>query len=292
MLRLAPSHQPLWRTESSLQLGADGAVRLDEVTDWQAQLLDSLQGGIPDAMLLPFACSLGAEPAEAERFIAGIGAVLSAGPADALAMRAELPSEISEREAEAFARGWHAGSLHPAAVTRWRQDELDGAMPLIVVADRLVDPRRAAALMAADITHLPIELAGDRVIVGPLVVPGATACLACLHAHRTDADPHWPLVASQLLGRERVATDAGLVLEAAVLAARLLRAASRGAQPATPPRATVSVTLSSADVRRVWRAHRPHARCLCRSPEGSASADASATPSALTTTATAFARPA
>lgn len=292
MLRLAPSHQPLWRTESSLQLGSDGSVRLDGVTHWQAQLLDSLQGGIPDAMLLPFACSLGAAPGDAERFITGIGAALSPEPGDALAVTAEIPSEISEREAEALVHGWHAGNLRTAAVTRWRQDELERALPMIVVADRLVDPRRAAALMTADVTHLPIELAGDRVVVGPLVVPGTTACLACLHAHRTDADARWPLVAAQLLGRERVATDAGLVLEAAVLAARLLRAASFGAAEARAGTATLSVTLSSADVRRVWRAHRPHARCLCRSPEGSANADARATPSVPTTTATAFARPA
>ena len=31
MLRLAPSHPPLWRTASSMQLGPDGAVRLDDM---------------------------------------------------------------------------------------------------------------------------------------------------------------------------------------------------------------------------------------------------------------------
>lgn len=291
MLRLGPSHLPLWRTDSSLQLGSDGAVRLDDVTYWQEQLLDALQGGIPDAMLLPFARSLGADSGEAKRFIGGIGAALSTEPADALPVRAELPDEISTGEAEALVQGWRAGGLDPRTVTRWHQDATDAPQPLIVVADRLVDPRRAAVLMASDVTHLPIELGGDRVIVGPLVVPGITACLACSHTHRTDRDAHWPLVAAQLLGRQRTTTDTGLVLEAAVLAARLLRVASAGATARTDA-VTLSVTLSSADVRRVWRAHRPHARCLCRSPEGSVSADARATPTAPTTTATAFARPA
>ena len=35
MLRLAPSRPPLWRTDSSVQLGPDGAVLVDEITPWQ-----------------------------------------------------------------------------------------------------------------------------------------------------------------------------------------------------------------------------------------------------------------
>lgn len=294
MLRLAPSHPPLWRTDSSMQLGPDGSVRVDDVAPWQEQLLDALTEGIPDAMLLPLARTLGANEADAARFVATIAGALAPAPATALPAQAEIPADISFAEADALAHGLRAGGLDAVSMTRWRHDAPDPALPMILVADRLVEPRRAGALLAADITHLPIELAGDRAVVGPLVVPGVTGCLTCLHAHRTDADESWPLVAAQLIGRERVRTDAGLVLEAAVLAARLLRAASTGPVSAT----ALSVTLSCADVRRVWHAHRPHADCLCRSPERTATAaedgalrDPASRP-APTTTATAFARPA
>lgn len=293
MLRLSLSHPPLWRTASSVQLGDERAVRLDDVTAWQEQLLDALRQGIPDAMLLPLARTLGASEDEAQSFVSRISTVLAPIPGADLPVRAELPAEIGFGESEAFLQGWRASGLDPQAVTRWRDDRADPALPTIVVADRLLDPRRAAALMATDTVHLPIELAGDRVLVGPVVVPGVTACLACRQAHRTDADPQWPLVAAQLIGRERVPTDAGLILEAAVLAGRILRAASVGGGAGIGAgAATLSVTLNSADVRRVWHAHRPHARCLCRSPEESASAGAVAIPSAPTTRATAFARPA
>lgn len=287
MLRLAPSHPLLWRTDSSVQLGDERAVRLDDVTAWQEQLLDALREGIPDAMLLPLARAYGASEDDAERFVARIGAALAPSPGAALAVRAELPADIGYAESEAFVQGWRASGLDAQSIVRWRDDTAGGALPTIVVADRMVDPHRVAALTASDTVHLPIELAGDRVVVGPLVVPGATACLACRHAHRTDADPGWPLVAAQLIGRERVPTDTALILEAAVLAGRLLRSAPTG-----PSAVTLSVTLSSIDVRRVWHAHRPHARCLCRSPQGSASADGDAIPNAPTTTATACARPA
>lgn len=304
MLRLSPSHPVLWRTASSLQLGVDDPVVLDDLTVWQERLLDALQAGIPDAMLLPLARSLGTSAEDAQRFISGIRPALVPAPGPAVTVQAELPSEIRHAEWEALMSGWRAGGVEPAGAVRWRRDDLDPAVPLIVVADRLVDPRRAAALMSADILHVPMELAGDAVVVGPVVVPGATACLACRHAHRTDLDPGWPLIAAQLIGRERTATDAGLAMEAAVLAARMLRAAARHTGDPRPagPVTTFSVTLSARDVRRTWRAHRPHPRCLCRevagrevparSPRENATAPADASRSAATTRATATAPPA
>ena len=122
----------------------------------------------------------------------------------------------------------------------------------------------AAALYP--LQYVAERVAGDRATVGPLVVPGRTACTACLHAHRADHDPDWPMLAAQLLSRPAPPTDVGVLLEAAVLAGRMLRE--------TRDDAAVSVSLGAGSVRRTWRAHRPHARCLCRSPEGSATADA------------------
>lgn len=291
MLRLAPSRPPLWRTDTSVQLGADGAVRVDEITPWQEGLLDALADGIPDAMLGPLAATLGASRVDAEAFVAHIAGALTSAPAQRIDADVEMPPDIGFAEAKALTSAWQAAGIEVARTTRWSQDDPDPKRPLILVADRLVDPRRAAALMAADITHVPIELAGDRVAVGPLVVPGRTACLTCRHTQRTDGDPHWPLLAAQLLGRERTPTDPALVIEAAVLAVRLLRGAATSS-----PSATVSVTISAASARRTWHVHRPHARCLCRSPEGIATAPedaaAPASPRFAPTTATAIARPA
>lgn len=289
MLRLAASHPPLWRSESCLQLGGDGAVRLPHVALWQERLIDALIGGVADAMLVPLARSFGAAPGEAELFVAQIAGALSTVPTGRMRAQAELPSDIGVAEAEAFEHGWRAAGLDIVTMTRWRQDDPDPALALIVVADGLVDPRRAALLVAGGIVHLPVQLAGDRITVGPLVRGGRTACLSCLHAHRTDADPLWPRVAAQLIARRRVPTDAGLALEAAVLAARLLRGPDPAAMAAADG-ATVSVTLSAADARRSWHVHRRHERCLCRSPLETASAPSAGSPSAATTTATAYAR--
>lgn len=282
MLRLAPSLVPLWRTPTSVQFGADPVARIDDVTPWQERLIDALQTGIPDAMVTRLAVGMGATAEDAARFLADIRPALTsrseAGPAVAL----ELPPDFDGLEATALEDALRGAGLRVAAVRRWPSD--DDRIPVAVVAHRMIDPRRAARLASADITHLPIELSGDRVNVGPLIVPGRTGCLACLHTHRREADPGWPLLAAQLLARPALPTEPALLLEAALLAARLLRAPAQTT--------SMSVSVSSESARRRWRAHRPHAQCLCRSPEGTGSAAAHGARSSATTTATAYARPA
>jgi len=292
MLRLASSHPPLWRTPSSLQLGVDDAIRLDAVRPWQERLLDALGAGIPDAMLMPLARSFGASDAEVTAFTARIEHALRRDAGARLAVQVEVSDRLSAAERDALDAGWEAAGLDRVAVRTWAADPPQRGIPMIVVVDRILDPRRAARLVQADVTHLPVALAGDRVHVGPLVVPGRTACTACLHTRRSESDPDWPLLAAQLLGREPVRTDNALLVESALLAGRLLRDQLAGI--AVDPddergRASVSVGLSAGHARREWRAHRPHERCLCRSPGGTATVAAGETPTAPTSSPTASA---
>ncbi len=283
MLRLAPSHPPLWRSPSSIQLGPEAVARVDDVAVWQERLLDALVDGIPDAMLLPLAASFGASASDATAFVRRLGGALGRAPEAPPRVRVEVPAELGHAETTTLLAGLRGGGLDVTGCTAWPADAAAASrLPVVAVAHRLLDPLRAARLVAADTPHVPIELCGDRVTIGPLVVPGVTACLACLHAHRRAADPTWPLVAAQLLSRGAVPTEPALLLEAALLAARLVAGGVLGA----------SVALSAGSVRRTWRAHRPHAACLCRSPAGSATADARDDRSSAPTTATAFARPA
>jgi hypothetical protein len=285
MLRLAFSRPVLWRTATSLQLGADHPVLLEDVAPWQERLLDELTTGIPDAMLLPLARSLGADEDEAVGFVRRISGALAPLDADPPRVRLETPADLPVAEFEALVSGFDAAGMPPVAATRWAVDDGDRSVVVVVVSHRLVAPARAARLVADDVAHLPIELAGDCVSVGPLVIPGVTPCLACRSAARTDDDPGWPLVAAQLLGRAGPPTTGPLLAEATVLAARLLRA------PGSPT-ATTSADVSATSLRRVWRVHRPHARCLCRSPEGTVTAIGPETPTSAPRTSTAFARPA
>ena len=59
------------------------------------------------------------------------------------------------------------------------------------------DRERVDGWMRDRVPHLLVRLAEGRATVGPFVVPGTTACLRCVDAHHTDADPTWPLLVRQ-----------------------------------------------------------------------------------------------
>jgi bacteriocin biosynthesis cyclodehydratase domain-containing protein len=82
-----------------------------------------------------------------------------------------------------------------------RTDEPAPQLPpaVVVLADENARNRIMAASLALDlIPYLPVATGVARAVVGPLVLPGRTACLACLDRIRQDADPGWQAVADAL----------------------------------------------------------------------------------------------
>ncbi len=59
------------------------------------------------------------------------------------------------------------------------------------------DRDRVDAWTRGGTPYLLVRLTEGRAVLGPFVQPGATACLRCVDAHRTDADPAWPLLVRQ-----------------------------------------------------------------------------------------------
>jgi len=94
----------------------------------------------------------------------------------------------------------HLRSIYP----QLRTDAPTGARPdvLVAVSAGVADPVRLLPLVREDVVHLPVVVGDVDVAVGPLVVPGRGPCSRCLDLHRTDVDPAWPAIATQL----RVAT--------------------------------------------------------------------------------------
>ena len=71
---------------------------------------------------------------------------------------------------------------------------------LVVLAPRegAAEPQIGDRLLRADTPHLLVSVRETTAVVGPLVVPGESACLRCLDLRRSDRDPDWPLIAAQL----------------------------------------------------------------------------------------------
>ena len=152
----------------------------------------------------------------------------------------------------------------------------------VLVADWVIGPDDAARWLRRDVPHLPIVATDRSVSVGPFVEPGRGPCVYCLQLARTDADPVWPAVATQLWGRPAPQHPRIAVLSIACFAARRIRGrlADGPADAATAWRVSDDgATISAATTQ-------THPRCSCAAPPesdwapGSGRADPGATSSA------------
>lgn len=120
------------------------------------------------------------------------------------------------------------------------------------------------SLMRQRIPHLAASADEAIGVVGPLVIPGRSACLRCLDLSRTERDPAWPLILAQLAGRkpDPVACDAPLAAAvAAQAAAQALGFIDRPATAAAAVNGTLELVLPAWQWRR--RTWEPHRDCRC-----------------------------
>lgn len=284
MLRLDPAHPPLWRDATTLQFGVADLARLEDPEPWEERLIADLVRGIPEAALPGILRTRRIRPDQSDALLAELQPVLER-PSPALRLVLQTAPEMDGTTTSAVAGALTRTGARVRTVywTPFSAAEASPEETVVVLAAHLVEPRRAAALVSADIQHLPLVFDGGGATVGHLVVPGETACLACDAAHRRDADPGWPVVASQLVGRP-CAVDPDLAIEAARAAVQMISAG-----PSTPAR---SLRLRVDAPNRAWRAHPPHADCGCRSLAGSATGSGPSAPGPAPSSPTACARPA
>lgn len=243
MLRIDPAYAPLWRDAHTLQFGLRGHVTLTNPTPWHHELISALLAGVPQPKLDRLAAGLDVAMSDVDAFIARIASTLITTPTPIFARIAALP-DVPDRVTQAISSSWaEAGGESGASLT-------------IVVAAHVLTPRNTAALMSEDAAFLPIVFGVGCATVGPLTVPGRTACTSCLVAAETSEDMAWPALAAQLASSPFPEANAALIAEAATLALRLARHAQDDAT-------TRSVVIDR-DLHRTWRRHLPHADCGCQ----------------------------
>jgi bacteriocin biosynthesis cyclodehydratase domain len=135
---------------------------------------------------------------------------------------------------------------------------------LVVLADEYPDPVVCADLVVGGIAHLPVRLRDGVGVVGPLVLPGRTACLECLELQRSACEPSWPRVAAQLAGRRGTADPASVPATVGLSVAQAV-AAVDGTAGSTPPPGALEASLeidaaAGTIVRRPWQ---PVPGCRC-----------------------------
>ncbi|MCX5204356.1 TOMM precursor leader peptide-binding protein [Streptomyces sp. NBC_00237] len=160
----------------------------------------------------------------------------------------------------------------PGRAPRRRTDQDPDGEPvlsLVVVAPRdgldayVPDPAVAEPWVTSGIPHLYAGVVEATGVVGPLVLPGGTACAGCLTRTRAERDPGWPRMQAQWRSgrREGVpACDVALATAVAGLAAAHALALLDGELPSSAG-ARWEVALPLLD----WRAEQlaAHPECPC-----------------------------
>lgn len=166
--------------------------------------------------------------------------------------------DIGARRAAAAARVVHdaAPGVRTAAPGR-------RAVDLVVLVEHgVADPVRYRTLVDDDIAHLSVVVREASVLVGPLVVPGRTACLRCADLHRADRDPAWAVLAAQLAGSGRGPSgeETSMAAVAAALAAAQVLAHLDG-RPGAVLDASLEIRLPDLVPGRVSRPVHPDCGC-------------------------------
>ncbi|MFM2353591.1 MAG: hypothetical protein RLZZ608_997 [Actinomycetota bacterium] len=222
-LRLDPRRPIVWRTPHSLQVGVDPVVaRLDDVSEGDTRLIDALVVGVPRSGLDLLAEVAGLAAGRVDAVLAALAGALLTAPAPTDAPRIDVvgTGTGAQRIAAVLLESGYAATLRAPGSRATRRP---APHAVVLVSAHVIDPVEHQRWLRADVLHVPVVFGEAGVRVGPLVDPGASACLACVEQHRTRSDAAWPAIAAQLWGTQAAAEAAALATEAAVEVVRLVR---------------------------------------------------------------------
>ena len=121
-----------------------------------------------------------------------------------------------------------------------------------------------AELVASRVLHLAASAREAIGVVGPLVVPGQSACLGCVELARSDRDPAWPFILAQAAGQAAQPVACAATLATAVAAQAVSQVLSC-LDLAQPPAAVTNATLELVAPGWQWRRRSwpRHGQCRC-----------------------------
>jgi bacteriocin biosynthesis cyclodehydratase domain-containing protein len=274
-LKLDERFPIVWRSPDSLQLGADAPLVVFEgVSSAQERMIAALASGVSRTGLSMIGVSAGATESDVGDLLAAVAPALLLEPPPTSAQVTPAPVTLcgsgpTADRLEAILRG------SGVAVGRSevdRSEETTTPQLAIIVASYVIEPSAHRLWLSRDIPHLAIVFGDASVRIGPIIEPGSGPCLHCLELARTDADPAWPAIASQLWGRSSSAETVLVSSEVAAIAARLAVTRLQGPAPIHAAREATSVQIDAATgliTRRFWL---PHQDCACLALPGNDSA--------------------
>lgn len=265
VLQIDPSIAPVWVSPTTLRFGAERVrLILADLSRAEELLIHALQIGTSRSALSALAEQMNASADDVDRLLRRVDPVLTRDRSQpttrvTIERTTHWPADAAQADTEI------ARTLRRTGVTLVTRDEEPDIA--VLLCTHVIPPSLARYWLSRDIAAIPVVLGEESVTVGPLVLPGTTSCLHCVHLHLVDEDPVWTVVASQLLAEELITpvhVDPIAVSSASALLARALRAHARGAETGLEG---TSVRFGHDDriSRREWAAH---PRCSCRALPG------------------------
>ncbi len=263
VLRLDPAIPLVWRDPHTLQFGVDPAVTvLTDVAPAVEHLIAVLAAGVSRSGYRMMADVRRVPRSEADALLTALAPCL-------------LPETEAAPESETAAGGsvvlgggevaLGLARLLDDAGLRLR-DRRRAPRLAVLVADRVVRPADHRGWLRRDIPHLPVVVGDTAITVGPLVLPGASACLHCAALHRRDDDSAWPAIAAQLAAHPAPARHPLREAAALALAARVVATALDGHARTVAGREW-RVAGDGSELSE--RAIALHPECRCAAPPGS-----------------------
>lgn len=245
MTVLRPGLHVVRRDDHHLQVGVDPPWRVVAPDEPEVRrLLADLAAGRPAAP---------ATPAAHRTLLALSQAGMLVDPA-VRAVDRTVAVQAGGEVREEVVRTLRAAGCEPATV-----DEAAGdTVALVVAAGELSRPDLDPHVREGR-AHLAVAAGPRGWTVGPFVLPGASACLRCVDAHRGEHDPRRALVVDQLAGRSTAPDDPVLACLALAWAVRDVQTHLDGGLPSTWS-ATIDLAADLQPVRRRWGRH-PHCGC-------------------------------
>ena len=262
IFRLDPTIPLVWRDPHTLQLGVDRVVCVfPAVTVALERMLDALRTGAPRSLLEVTASAAGlgrTATREVDALLESVSAALlpQDGPDDSGQTTIVIDGDgaTAARLLRLLSEAGHR--VVPADRVDQESDQVAAA---VIIGSFVIPPWRHGAWLRRDIPHLPVVFGDAGAEVGPFV-DAHGPCLRCLSLARTDADPSWPAIATQLETRPPASEPPLLSAQVASLAACWLDARARRSDRS---HAATSMRVD-ADGRLSPQSYAPHGLCGCR----------------------------
>ena len=245
-VQIDPTIPVVWRDHDTAQVGIDPVrLVLSNVDDLTARAIGDLVKGTSTQRL---SALLGAQrSSELRSTVAPVLGTRHGIPLPRVAVigRTDSARTLADLCAPAFATTTvvtHSTDVDPITVD-----------VVVLVSDFVVSPMDVQPWLGGDIDHLTVVFTEAAAVIGPLVRPGASACVSCVELERVDNDPAWSAIAPQVWSRVAHPTRA-LIAHAASEVLAVLSAGSG-----------YSTRIDDESFARVIHPHGVHPRCGCQS---------------------------